>query len=78
MKVIRSLDTNEALPINNIKKFSVIDIEHDWHDQTIDDWYKLGNNRYVVKVYYTICTGETMIIYSANTIDECFTYIENL
>ena len=79
MKVIYSIDKSKAIPVNNIKLFEIFNIDEDkWAESSINEWLNEGNDFWVVRVFYTICTGGQAFVFSAATREECEEFIKNI
>ena len=68
MKLIWNCDKTVGVPIDNISKFQIIG--RSTSDGTGEE--------YIVLAYYTICVGESMHIFTADTQQRCIDYLESI
>lgn len=74
MKILWSLDNTRAIPLRHIRVFEI----EDDTKMTEKDKERLGLKNYSVIVRYQICTGDWFRVFTADTKEECRTFIYDL
>ena len=73
MKIIWDLDKLVAIPKSNIKEFEICNIDK-WSKEAKAKWQ---GGRYYVIARYTICVGDSKIVFTSDSKEDCITFIEN-
>ena len=74
MRVLWNLDKTKAIPLRHIRVFEIIDnTEMDEKDKE-----RLGVKNYSVIVRYQVCSGDWFRVFTADTEEECRTFIYDL
>lgn len=74
MRVLWNLDKTKAIPLRHIRVFEI----EDHTERTEKDKERLGVKNYSVLVRYQICTGDWFWVFTADTKEECRTFIYDL
>lgn len=78
MKVIWDYKKITAIPVSNISCFE-IETTDEWRKGPREDWKEIWEGkRYYVIARYTICTGTSAIVFTADTKEKCIDFIENI
>lgn len=74
MKILWSLDKKRAVPLRHIRVFEI----EDNTEMSAADKERLGLKDYSVIVRYQVCTGDWFWVFTADTQEECRTFIYDL